>query len=288
VSQLENEKDAAALLRAALEGFPKNYLEASVVGEPTIVQKDDQNATLRFQVQLRPKVAAYKTFAERLKKTLQSIAREEGKFTLTFGPDFALDDRYHPQLLQHLRQLMPKAFDFIGPQGKAKYRDKVFAIAVATQIAGSGKQLQLNYYVLDTTAQAAIADAAFGNGWGRTTILNASGDSLFVERFPLFEPQGKGLTHPVDYDCFPVARLGSYSTGLDYDTIQLYGAETTNSWKAVQKSKVRIFLFAPVFFGARTTMGLVQKPHLTISRDITLSLPEIKSIDKVKCEIEFD
>jgi hypothetical protein len=69
-----------------LEGFPKNYLEASVVGEPTIIQKDDQKATLRFQVQLRPNVAAYKTFAERLKKTLHSIARDEGGLALTFRP----------------------------------------------------------------------------------------------------------------------------------------------------------------------------------------------------------
>lgn len=48
VSQLENEKDAAALLKAALEGFPENCLEATVVGEPLLVQKDETKATLRF------------------------------------------------------------------------------------------------------------------------------------------------------------------------------------------------------------------------------------------------
>jgi len=299
VSQLENEKDGAALLRAALEGFPKNYLEADVVGEPTIVQKDDQKATLRFQVQLRPNVAAYKTFAERLKKTLHSIARDEGGLALTFRPDtipdtpqsahFALDDRYHPQRLNDLRRLMPKAFTVSGTRGEAKYRDNAFFIAVATEITGSGKQLQLSYYVIDATAQAAIAEAVFGNGWGRILVLNASGDTLFDDRFPMSEPQKKvSSAYAVDYHCFPVARLGTKGSGPDGDRTHLYGADEKDSFVAVRRSSIRIFLFAPVFFGAREIFGLVQKPLLTISRDITLSLPDIKSIDKVKCEIEFD
>ncbi len=236
VSQLENEKDAAALLRAALEGFPKNCLEASVVGDPTIVQKDDQKATLRLQVQLKLNVAAYKPFAERLKKTLHSIARDEGEFALTFRPDtipdapqsahFALDDRYHPNLLRHLQQLMPKAFTVSGTRGEAKYRDHAFFIAVATEITGSGKQLQLSYYVIDATAQAAIAEAVFGSGWGRILMLNASGDTLFVDRFPMSEPQRKvSSAYAVDYHCFPVARLGTKGSGPDGDRTHLYGAD---------------------------------------------------------------
>ena len=83
VSQLENEKDAAALLRAALEGFPKTCLAAHVVGEPHVVQKDEQKATLRFQVQLKPNMAAYKDF-RRLRKILQSEqkSRDRGEFAM--------------------------------------------------------------------------------------------------------------------------------------------------------------------------------------------------------------
>ena len=81
VTQAAAEKDAAALVAKALEGFPDNYVEARVVGEPKTLEKSDSGASLVVNVEFAPSPAAYKTFAERLCQTLGGICKAKGEFT---------------------------------------------------------------------------------------------------------------------------------------------------------------------------------------------------------------
>ena len=81
VTQIGAEKDAAALVAKALEGFPDNYLEARVVGEPKTLEKTDSEATLAINVELAPSQATYKAFAARLCQTLAKSCKSKGDFT---------------------------------------------------------------------------------------------------------------------------------------------------------------------------------------------------------------
>lgn len=288
VSQLENEKDAAALLKAALEGFPKNCLEIRVVGVPLIVHKDEQKATLRFVVELKPDLPAYKSFAERLKKTLQSIARDRGEFVLTFNRAAMRDVPQSEYLKLELKGrgmyrflplCMPKSFTSFDETGRgARYRENVLTVAAATHATTSGEQLGLSYYVLDKSVQPVVVDAASRRGQGQITLLNSLGETLIVDRFALSDPRGARIP----FDGSLIAGLAPPPPGFD----GLY--DRANSRSRIKVDSLTMFFFAPVFFGSEKDQGtLSYKPALLIVRDLTLTLEEIKTLDKVKCEVQF-
>jgi len=298
VSQLENEKDAAALLKAALEGFPKNCLEANVVGEPQVVQKDGEKATLRFQVQLRPDMNAYKSFAASLEKTLLAVTKEKGEFVLMFRQDSIPDTpqseyfRLNGRIFE-IYQLMPKAFTFSSGQSPQYrgYGNDVVTVAVATRISRSNQQIEFSYYVLDRSIQAPIFEVAFSQTHGRLTVLDACEETLTIDEFLFTEPQ-RGNHEPLsnaDYDGCPIARLGPDYRDFRARSILLYDPAKAkrDDYNSVRSTAVRIFLIAPVFFGRREESSFLHKPSIRIDRDITLTLEEIKAIDKVTCEIDF-
>jgi len=267
VSQLENEKDAAALLRNTLEGFPQNCVTADVVGEPKIVQKDEQKATLRFQVQVRPDLNAYKSFATRLQRTLQSIAKDQGEFLIPFqrqvapkAPQFewfwASNSTGH-----FFAACMPKFAD--RSTNEVRLRTDVVNVALATQTTRTSEQLQGHYFLLDKSVSAALVATASHAREGELALLDASGEAIVADRFPLFE------RHP---DRWRFGYQGSLIASLGH-------------------GEARFFLVTPVFMregsGETRNEDLHYRLSLSIVRDITLTLDEIKTIDKVRCEIRF-
>jgi len=277
VSQLENEKDAAAVLRSALEGFPQNCVTAEVLGEPKILQKDEQKATLRFQVQVRTDLNAYRSFATRLQRTLQSIAREQGQFSIAFQrqteakvPQFEWFSVHHPNP-EHFAAWMPK---FVEKTGDGlRFRADVLNVALATQSARTNEWLQGQYFLLHKSGSPPLLAAASRAGEGELVLLDASGEAIVADRFPLFERH-------------PDRRWSGYEGSL-IAPFNCVGAFSLR----FDRGDASFFLVTPVFmggnFGESRMEDLHHKPSLLIVRDITLALDEIKTINEVRCEIRF-
>jgi hypothetical protein len=83
-SQLGAEQDATALVRKALEGFPGNCIDVNVVGEPQLLDKDQEKAKIEVRIAFRVNSEAYLAFAGRLSKTLDAVAKDKGEFSSQF------------------------------------------------------------------------------------------------------------------------------------------------------------------------------------------------------------
>jgi hypothetical protein len=278
VSQLENEKDAAALLRNSLEGFPQNCITADVVGEPKILRKDDQKATLRFEIQVRPDLKAYKNFATRLQRTLQSIAKDYGQFTIPFQrqseremPQFEWFGVQNPNA-ERFAAWMPKSVDLTA--NPVHFRADLLNVALATQSTMTRDRLEGQHFLLDRSLISPLIDTASRIGAGELALLDASGEAIVTDQFPLFEPH-------------PDKRMSGYEGSL-IAPFSHYGGRVLE----FDRGDASFFLVTSVFeggnFGESRMEFLHHKLSLSIVRDITLTLEEIKAIDKVRCEIHFD
>lgn len=278
VSQLENEKDAAALLRNSLEGFPQNCITAEVVGEPKIVQKDDQKATLRFEVQVRPDLNAYKNFATRLQRTLQSVAKDHGQFAIPFErktapdvPEFEWFRSVDPSgywMVSYFAVWMPKFVDL--STGNQLFRADLLNVILTTDTTRMSERLQGQYFLLDKSLSSPLIDTAFRKGEAEFALLDTNGQTIFADRFPLFE------RHP-DYRPIKLGYEGSLISAFAVSNDRSLGFD---------RGKASVFLVAPVFGGTSTFFR--HRLLLSILRDVTLTLDEIKTVNKVKCEIHFD
>ena len=180
VTQIGAEKDAAALVAKALEGFPDNYLEARVVGEPETLKKSDTEATLVINVELAPCQAAYKAFAARFCKTLEGSCRLKGEFTsvipvtYTFiqpGEEYGWYNNLQSQA-QHgmpgLRKTVGSPWQLIG---------NGMTIVVATLVSEDSSRVNWSYYLMDEAVGDAVLHfrgasgklQAHAAGYGRST-----------------------------------------------------------------------------------------------------------------------
>ncbi len=161
VTQLGAEKDAAALVAKALEGFPDNYLEARVVGEPRTTATTDSEATLVVNVEFAPSTAAYNKFASKLCKTLEGVCKMKGEFTSVIpkvsdkrgrgGGTGASNGQYFyvdgGNFQGTAAKWMPELWK--AESGHWRWQSKGFAIAIATLVSADSSRIRWNYYVLD-------------------------------------------------------------------------------------------------------------------------------------------
>ena len=75
--RLDKIKDAEALLRRVLKGFPASCVTAQVVGTPKPVKQDDQKVTVRVRVKIGIDEKALASFRKRLLTVLEEF-KEEG------------------------------------------------------------------------------------------------------------------------------------------------------------------------------------------------------------------
>lgn len=90
VSQTAAERDALALLRSALVGFPQNIIEATSEGEPKIEERSEENVTISYQVKVAVNIDKYTPFQQRLTQVLEQIAKYKGESTLMKKPTGAI------------------------------------------------------------------------------------------------------------------------------------------------------------------------------------------------------
>lgn len=282
VSQLENEKDASALLRSTLDGFPENCVTAKIVGEPKIVEKNGQEATLRFEIQVQTDPQAYKSFSARLQKTLQAVSLDQGGFVLPFKRElepplrkfewFRTLDQPSSSLLDNFASWMPKAMTMTA-RGQ-RYRTDIVNVMLAMPVARPSDRLQGTFCLLENSVGTVLVDAASREARGEVLLLDKDGQTIHCDAFRLAEP------HPdrpkIEYLGSPIAPFA-----VCFDDRAL----------GFHRGGGSFFIVAPAFFGGQKGEAdpamLRLKPMLTIVRDIGLSLDEIKAIAEAKCRVRF-
>lgn len=277
VTQMDSEKDAAALLKKQFEDFPQSCITATVIGKPEIVEKSADNATVRLTVQVEPDLKAYKAFSSRLIPILGKLAKSRGEFTGQFGkPEYqkdssqldAIGDGGYGHML--FSKWMPKVFE--GQLSKRLKQDQV-TIAVATSRTKTADRIDYSYFILDTSLQPILAEFASRAGQGKLQLIDAEGESIATERFSLFSDGFAGTLVSAFGEL-----SGTYELGLTlHDRFEFESS----------KNKARLFVVSPVFL-THDTNSLGHKVALTFSRNMNLSLDELKSVKDAKVEIIFD
>lgn len=274
VTQLDAEKDAASLLKKQFEGFPQSCITATIIGEPETVETTGEKATLKFTVQIEPDLKAYKAFADKLIPVLDKLAKDKGEFTAKYvtHPDFKSgvlfwtgERERNGYLLRD--EWMPKLFD----ENRILKEDQV-PIAVATNRTKAADRIDYKYYLLDTTLQTVLKAVSFREGHCKLLLFDAEGEIVATDRF---EPVEQLLDRGASFNGSLVVARGRPTNS--------YGPIFTKIRKDDSKAKLLMLFIAPVFGSFDT-----QKPVLTISRSLTLSLDELKSVQDAKVEITFD
>jgi|GEM_PF-2400284 len=274
VTQLDAEKDAAALLQKQFEGFPQSCITATVIGEPKLVSQTGETGTVKITVQIEPDLKAYKAFSGKLVSILDKLAKEKGEFTAKYQKieHVGLD---YMETSNRLDEWMPKLLTNPGAASSSSLRWKAeqVAIAVAVNRTKSADSLDYKYYSLDPSLETVLRRIAFRSGQCKLQLLDAEGAVVITYRFDLYE---KNSSYNSDHF------YGSLvATGMDYDSrIQLLARDELDNYK---DHKLLLLFIAPVF--GDTTR---QKTRLTLSRSPTLSLDELKSVKDAKVEITFD
>jgi hypothetical protein len=162
VSQLDEQRKATQLLEKAFEGFPCNCIHAEVIGDPTILSKNDNDATLQIRVRFRIDSSAYKQFSSRLCATLDAVSKKKGSFSLYF--QFDPNSQSNKCGLNGVPQArtavwatkVPQAFALSQPGRRAgglSYR-KEAVIAVYTHTRKEDGLTTWRYYVLDEASKS--------------------------------------------------------------------------------------------------------------------------------------
>ena len=268
VTQLEAEQGAEDLLRKAFKGFPQSLLTANVIGRPELVEKSNDRATVRIEVQLEPDLAAYKSFVARIQPMLEKVAKDKGEFTAVFKPD---ENPRWGLNVWGLAGWMGKSFS--DTKGNAEYT----TLFLTTQRSKLGDRLECRYYLMDKSLQPLLADIGFRQGSGKLSLLDADGDVVLVDRFPLSTLLSPSSGH-IRFEGTLIAMSNYYTSQASY----FYMLARTNE----SKGNAFLFWISPVFMTSGSNR-VRYKPSLPLVRTITLSLDELKSVQTVKCEIVF-
>jgi len=277
VTQLDAEKDAATMLLKQFVGFPQSCITATVIGKPEIVEKSADMATIKITVQIEPDLKAFKAFSGKLVPILEKLAKEKGAFTVKykkrpesgFGELIATsptDDRFVGTYFEWV----PKLFQDIDQQ---RWREDRVSIAIATNRTRTADSIDYKYYTLDPSLEKVLKELLLREGQGKLQLLDTEGESVVTDRFELREPSSNGTE---DFYSSLVASVGAYPEGG-------YTRLTAQECKGLPRAK-------PVFLSISSVFGNMekQKTKFTISRSLTLSLDELKSVKDLKVEITFD
>jgi hypothetical protein len=297
VTQVVAEKDATALVAKALEGFPDNYLEARVVGEPKTLDKTDSEATLAINVELAPSQATYKAFAARLCQTLEKSCKSKGDFTSVTSQSPNTKEKCFDLVSNGgesgFSKWMPHLYK--GRGSGADLASKDFTFAIATLISENSSRINWNYYVFDAPVGKVALHAASRQMACKISFLDTNGQLVFVERFDSHD-------RILDLEGM-VAQFNSWKGFLT----SLWGDSRSDAYKSLRQRRdwnsapgaggvyefePRLVFVAPLLF--ETDMGksilpgrFRYVPKLTVPRKIKLSLDELQRIAKVKCALSF-
>ncbi len=295
MTQLDAEADAAKLLTRQFEGFPQGCVTAVVRGRPEIVEKSSGEVKVKITVKIEPDLEAFKRFADKLVPILEKIASDRGEFTANFVEsetgvlvaernsamvDYGVKDRLsHDGSAdwERMRFWMPKAF---GMDEEA--RRKHVSIAVATSQTKAAKSIDFKYFILDKSLAPAVKNMASRIGECKLQFLDADDGVIISDRFGAFdEPDAHRVFSPGTV----VSRMtfehkyedeNGYTTNRNVCLAPVFGIMQANGGESLSKA---------VNSHKRTIEKI--RPYITVSRVLTLSPEELKSVHEVRVEIVF-
>jgi len=288
VTEVAAEKDSAALVSKALEGFPEQYLEAKVVGEPKVLKKTDSDAVLELHVEITPNVIAYKTLANRLCKTLEAISKHKGKFSTVSKARSGNRGRAEFVLTEYadnsVMEWMPSVLINNGPYKSAEWQPDTFTYVVATMVSKDCSRIEWRYFVVDPATADAARRAALRAGICEVSFVDSDGQpvvpgdqfDLKVDRIP--NPDEGSYTIN-NWQCFLTKVIGGRKWRFETLTDEHAGS-ADGQWEP------RLAFLAPLVLD-NDDRSIKYVPTFPFTRRIKLSHEELKRISKVTAEISF-
>jgi hypothetical protein len=296
VSQLDAEKDAGALIRKAFEGFPGNCIESKVLGEPKLLHKDAEKATLQVDLQFQANREAYRTFATRLERTLAAVASDQGDFSCTYKPDkHGRNGMFQPTKDFDGVLLMPKSAkkDRHGREKLYEWNPRRFTVALATQATPDFNRIDFKYFDLAEDLREAFMEVANAQARCKLLFVDAKDEAILEDLFPPNLEGTRSNLGGAHFREWPLTLLNPF--GGDKNRGYLYPLQQIREHHLDPKYySVRWLLIAPVFFCStnpdmgRGTVCALQQPTPVISREVSLSLGDIKRVQQVRCELTFE
>ena len=267
VTKLDAEKDAAALLKKQFEGFPQSCITATIIGEPEIVEKSTEEVKVKFTVKIEPDLKAYNAFADKLIPVLDKLTKDKGEFTVKYGPYDTPPSGLMRPINDNYRDLMPSLF---APNGRWNYNQVSIAVA-ARRTGANHAQIDYKYYSLDPSLETVLVAVTTMTAECKLELLDAEGGPIAMDRF---NPMQVGR----DYCSLFLALTSNDKKkgGMRSPDRPLLAVEPNR-----EKVRLQHIFLAPYF-----NDGLIM-PAFIISRTLTLSLDELKSLKEAKIELTF-
>ncbi len=259
VSKLDAEKEAKAIVLKQFEGFPQSCITATVVGEPSVVEKDDVSATVEIIVQIEANLDSYKEFSKKLRATLDKMTKTKGDFTMHFQY-IGFVNEFNTSPLPIKQRSKGDWFSIVQSQNKAmlwfpKYVDRNtgripdgnLLFAVGTPKSKPRERLDFAFYHLPNVLVATLNELSEIKGEIEVKLLNDEDMRITSEQLEFTEPF-----------------LTPFSRG-DVN---------------------HLFLLCPTFFGSKAHSPQ-HTPALLVPYRFKLSLDELKSLKDIKVEVRF-
>jgi hypothetical protein len=277
-AELNAERAAAAALEKVFEGFPANCWRAEMFGgKPTIVRKDPERATVAVSCGITPDRKAYDRFVKRAEPILKKLAKETATVSLRFRADSNVPGfRFG---------LMPPAFGQASTV-PPNVQPGDCVLVLDRSPAFSERAIWKCYY-FDKSLEDSLEAVAGRRVAPRIRLLDANNKPLAVDQSEIGSGPYDGLR------C--VASL---------TRVAVNDGETT--------ARRTVFFVSPVLFVSRTrgedkpfSLGnltfnfprvgaslptderirLVVTGGRTDQRTFSLSLDELKALDRVQCDV---
>lgn len=287
VTKLNATKDAGTLLKKHLESFPQSCIAVSIVGEPKIVKKTADRATIMLTVHVEPDLKAYNAFSARITPILEKVATFKDEFTGKFKRDETSvvefkTNEHSSGTLQTFPTWIPRAFE--GQGSSSRWKSDHLAIAVATSRSKAAERIDYSVYFIDPVHRPILIEIASRTGRGRLQLLDAAGNTIARERFSLARANDSlagtlvaVFGGPSDFP-LSVSELG----------LPLLPNKVSAYRPIESEGREFVFILSPTFYATQTARTLGHRPHFTIPCELSLSLDELEAIKDAKVEVTFD
>jgi hypothetical protein len=260
VTKLDSEKEAIAILEKQFKGFPQSCLTASVVGEPKVIEKDSENATIEITVQLEPNLAAFRDFSRNLRSVLDKMTKNRGNFEIVSKPtnnavnywslrvpsEFAKNSKCRWMEIPSSQTDMNLFFRKPSSVSKAQSSDDSVILVIGTNRNKTSDRLDFVYYRLDPALTPKINQLSEKTGSVALELLDGNGERTTGTKMSLHQPLFQQYTNAT-------------------------------------------FFISPTFFGTlKSGFQLVHTPLMQTPFSFKLSLDELKALSDIKVEVQFE
>jgi hypothetical protein len=260
VTKLDSEKEAIAILEKQFKGFPQSCLSASVVGEPKVIEKDSENATIEIMVQLEPDLTAFRDFSRNLRSVLDKMTKDRGNFELVSNPtsnevnhwhlkvpsEFAKNSECRWMVIPNSQTGMSLYFRKPSRVSKALPSDASVILVIGTNRNKTSDRMDFIYYRLDPALTQKMNQLSEKAGSVSLELLDGNGERMTGTKMSLHQP-----------------------------LFQQYTDAT--------------FFISPTFFGMLSFgRPLIHTPLMQTPFRFKLSLDELKALSDIKVEVQFE